>query len=156
MKAQRKSHAEDTRISDGGFTDDVGQVLVELRAALEDVRNEYGELPHRETAWRKLQRLVADRLWAAVDQPGEGRLRQQLADQLDAAVTNLDALQLTAEHLTVIDTMLDRLADPGASSSDVHELEAAWRRVGVDTLPSFGEFLKQWMELSRPVADGLG
>ena len=160
MKAQRLDPAEEshpgTPLSTDGSPSDIGKILAEIQAALEEVRSEYGELPQRETAWLKLQQLVAVQLWEAVDKPEEGRYRQQFCDQLDAAVTNLDSLQLTKQHLAVIEEALARLADRGVASADVEEFEVRWRRVGVDTLPSFGECLKQWMELSRPVADGLG
>ena len=75
---------------------------------------------------------------------------------LDAAIAKLQAFQLEEKHLSAIDLTLALLSASEVTEQDVDSCENAWRDVGVDTLPSLGEALEEWLESSELRHDHAG
>ncbi len=134
----------------------IGEVLGELRTLLDQIRLGYSDPAERELAWEAFRKIVSERLWAACEPLEEDEYKQQLADQLDIAVSKIESHQLQPEHLKAIALTLERLSSESVGANDVDDCEQAWRLSQVETLPSFSEILKDWEVLYRVGDDDEG
>lgn len=128
-------------------------VLVQLQAALEEVQAGYLDLTRRELAWSAFRDLVTGSLWETVEHLEDDPYRQQLADVLDAAVTKLEAFQLSERHFSAVDFTLARLSTRLPNEADVEACEDAWQTAEVDTIPKLQEAFGEWLTNSYSGAE---
>lgn len=121
------------------------EVLYRIKSNFDEVCIGYADVALRDRAWRQMQQVVEEHLWAACEPLDE--YRQQLADQFEAAVEKLESHQLLPVHLDAVRQSLALLSSDRVAESDVHECEKAWRRGQVDTMPALSEILNRWEDL---------
>lgn len=121
------------------------EVLYRIKSNFDEVCIGYADVALRDRAWRQMQQVVEEHLWASCEPLDE--YRQQLADQFEAAVEKLESHQLLPVHLDAVRQSLALLSSDRVAESDVHECEKAWRRGQVDTMPALSEILNRWEDL---------
>jgi CheY-like chemotaxis protein len=117
------------------------EVLRELAYYLEEAWPGYSDPAHRQFAWDRFREVTFDHLWAAVEPFPQDEYRQQLAVQLERAVRKVEAPFLTLPHLDAARLSLERLRSEKVGQHDVSACKKAWRKAGVETLPSFRQVL---------------
>lgn len=104
----------------------------------------FENLTKRHFAFKSLRDMACERLWRAAEAEDMDRYFLQLADQLIAAVQGLEAESLRPQHLKALQTTLSLFEKPDLTKDDVLRVEQLWAAGDVETLPSFGELLKNW------------
>ncbi len=123
-------------------------VLDRLRTARDQVSESYSDIAHRELTWREFQELACGSLWATVEKLEDDPYRQQLADVLDAAVSQLEAFQLDEKHLAAIDSTLSSLAATTVTEHAVDACGQEWQAAEVATVPALRAAFEEWLASS--------
>ena len=124
-------------------------VLQELTYYLEEACLGYSDPAHREIAWGQFREVTLDHLWRAVDSLTFDEYRQQLAVQLERAVSKIESPFLTLKHLDAAKLSMERLRSEKVGQHDISACKKAWRQAGIEMLPSFKKILEEWEELYR-------
>lgn len=120
------------------FSDILDLITVHL-AELEEV---YESPAGREYSWSEIQRLILTQLWRAVELlPNE--FVKQLAVQFKMAVSKIDSLFLTREHIRAAQMTVAQMKSTRVEKSDVSLCKKSWRSAGVETLPSLSTLMQQ-------------
>ncbi|MBI1923264.1 response regulator [Candidatus Poribacteria bacterium] len=128
---------------------DLEDVLRELTYYLDEVRIGYRDPAHRQLTWDQFREVTFNHLWGAVEGFTHDEYRQQLAVQLQQAVRKIEAPFLLREHIDAARLSVERLRSEKVEQHDVSACKKAWRRAGIETLPSFRKALEEYEELYR-------
>lgn len=128
---------------------DLEDVLRELTYYLDEVRIGYRDPAHRQLTWDQFREVTFNHLWEAVEAFTHDEYHQQLAVQLKQAVRKIETLLLLKEHINAALLSVERLRSEKVEQHDVSACKKAWRRAGIETLPSFRKVLEEWEELYR-------
>jgi len=123
------------------------QVLCFLLQILERTEEMYPDPSGRNDGWMRFRETVSNHIWAAAEALPDHEYHQQLAVQLEQAVSRIDSALLTREHIRAIYLSIERLRSPHVDATDVAACKKAWRKAGLETLPSFRQILTEWEEL---------
>lgn len=124
----------------------LSEVLFNLRVFFHQLEVGFEDLTQRHFAFKSLRAMACDQLWQAAEAKGMDRYFLQMADQLIAAVQELEAETLRPQHLKALQTTFFLFEKPDLTKDEVLCVEQMWEAGDVETLPSFGELLKNWRE----------
>jgi len=124
----------------------LSEVLFNLRLFFHQLNVGFEDLTHRHFAFKSFRDMACERLWHAAEAEDMDRYFLQLADQLITAVQGLEAESLRPQHLKALQTTFFLFEKPDLTKDDVLRGEQVWAASHVETLPSFGELLKNWRE----------
>lgn len=124
----------------------LSEVLFNLRVFFHQLEVGFEDLTQRHFAFKSLRAMACERLWQAAEAEDMDRYFLQLADQLIAAVQGFEADSLRPQHLKALQTTFFLFEKPDLTKDDVLRSEQVWAASHVETLPSFGELLKNWRE----------